>query len=135
MKKFSLLLLLFSILFQSCYSYKTVDYNNIAIEKKQKLEVLMLNKTSVKGQLVSKNEKTMILETKDGQGTIPIEEIYDVKVRKFSFLKSAGLIVLIPIGSYLTCSYSGVVVLGSLNLLICLLFCIRYPIDFITTKP
>ena len=92
MKNFSLLLLL-SILFQSCFSYKTVDYNNIAIDKKQKVEVLMLNKTSVKGQLVSKNDKTMILETKDGQGTIAIEEIYDVKVRKFSFLKSAGVIV------------------------------------------
>ena len=63
MKKLSLLLLLLSILFQSCYSYKTVDYNNIAIEKKQKVEVLMLNKTSFKGQLVSKNDKTMILET------------------------------------------------------------------------
>ena len=79
MKKFSLLLLLLlSILFQSCFSYKTVDYNNIEIDKKQKIEVLMLNKTSAKGQLVSKNEKTIILETKDGQGTIPLEEIYDV---------------------------------------------------------
>ena len=102
MKKLSLLLLLLSILFQSCYSYKTVDYNNIAIEKKQKVEVLMLNKTSVKGQLVSKNDKTMILETKDRQGTIAIEEIRDVKVRKFSFLKSAGLTVLIPVAAYLT---------------------------------
>ena len=86
-----LFLLLFSILFQSCYSYKSIDYSNIEIDKKQKLEVLMLNKTSMKGQLVSKNEKTMILETKDGQGAIPAEQIYAVKVRNFSFLKSAGL--------------------------------------------
>ena len=90
MKKL-LFLLAFSILFQSCYSYKSIDYNNIETEKKQKLEVLMLNKRSMKGQLVSKNEKTIILQTKDGQGTIPVEEIYAVKVRKFSFLKSAGL--------------------------------------------
>ena len=97
MKNFSLLLLLLlSILFQSCYSYKTVDYNNIAIEKKQKVEVLMLNKTSVKGQLVSKNEKTIILETKDGQGTIPLEEIYDVQVRKFAFLKTLGFSIVSP---------------------------------------
>ena len=95
MKKFSLLLLL-SILFQSCFSYKTVDYNNIAIDKKQKVEVLMLNKTSVKGQLVSKNEKTIILETKDGQGTIPLEEIYDVQVRKFAFLKTLGFSIVSP---------------------------------------
>ena len=95
MKNFSLLLLL-SILFQSCFSYKTVDYNNIAIDKKQKVEVLMLNKTSVKGQLVSKNEKTIILETKDGQGTIPLEEIYDVQVRKFAFLKTLGFSIVSP---------------------------------------
>ena len=97
MKKLSLLLLLLlSILFQSCFSYKTVDYNNIEIDKKQKIEVLMLNKTSVKGQLVSKNEKTIILETKDGQGTIPLEEIYDVQVRKFAFLKTLGFSIVSP---------------------------------------
>ena len=97
MKNFSLLLLLLlSILFQSCFSYKTVDYNNIAIDKKQKVEVLMLNKTSVKGQLVSKNEKIMILETKAGLQTIPVEEIYDVKVRKFAFLKTLGFSIVSP---------------------------------------
>ena len=96
-----LFLLLFSILFQSCYSYKSIDYSNIEIDKKQKLEVLMLNKTSMKGQLVSKNEKTMILESKDGQGAIPVEQIYAVKVRKFSFLKSAGLTVGTFVGALL----------------------------------
>ena len=33
------LLLSISILFQSCFSYKTVDYNNIIIVKKQKVEL------------------------------------------------------------------------------------------------
>ena len=99
MKKL-LFLLAFSILFQSCYSYKSIDYNNIETEKKQKLEVLMLNKRSMKGQLVSKNEKTIILQTKDGQGAIPMEEVYNVKVREFSLLKTAGLTVLIPIAAY-----------------------------------
>jgi hypothetical protein len=100
MKKL-IFLLSISILFQSCFSYKAIDYNNIEIDKKQKLEVLMLNKTSIKGQLVSKNEKTIILETKDGQGTISVEEIYAVKVRKFSFLKSAGLTVGTFVGALL----------------------------------
>ena len=89
-------LLSFSILFQSCFSYKSIGYNNIEIDKKQKIKVLMLNKTSIKGQLVSKNEKTMILETKDGQGTIPLEEIYDVQVRKFAFLKTLGFSIVSP---------------------------------------
>ena len=60
----------------------------------------MLNKTSMKGQLVSKNEKTIILQTKDGQGAIPIEEVYNVKVKEFSLLKTAGFTALIPISAY-----------------------------------
>ena len=59
----------------------------------------MLNKTSMKGQLVSKNEKTIILQTKNGQGTIPMEEVYNIKVREFSVLKTAGAIVGIPFGT------------------------------------
>ena len=100
MKKL-LFLLSFSILFQSCYSYKSIDYSTIEIDKNQILEVLRLNKTSVKGRLVSKNEKTIILQTKNGQGTIPMEEVYNVKVKEFSLLKTAGLIVGIPFGAML----------------------------------
>ncbi len=99
MKKL-LFLLSFSILFQSCYSYKSIDYSTIEIDKKQKLEVLRLNKTSMKGRLVSQNEKTIILQTKNGQGTIPMEEVYNIKVREFSLLKTAGFTVLIPIAAY-----------------------------------
>ena len=111
MKKL-LFLLSFSILFQSCYSYKSIDYNNIETNKKQKLEVLMLNKTSMKGQLVSKNEKTLILQTKDGQGAIPMEEVYNVKVREFSLLKTAGLTVLIPIAAYVGFAIVVLILLG-----------------------
>ena len=111
MKKL-LFLLSFSILFQSCYSYKSIDYNNIETDKEQKFEVLMLNKTSMKGQLVSKNEKTMILELKDGQGAIPVEQIYAVKVRKFSLLKTAGLTVLIPIAAYVGGAIVFLILLG-----------------------
>ena len=35
----------------------------------------------------------MTLENKEELQTILVKEIYDVKVRKFSFLKSAGVIV------------------------------------------
>jgi hypothetical protein len=89
-------LLSFSILFQSCFSYKSVNYNNIEIEKKQKFEVFKVDRTNFKGQLVSKNEKIMILETKAGLQTIPVEEIYDVKVRKFAFLKTLGFSIVSP---------------------------------------
>ena len=88
MKKSSLLLS-FLILFQSCFSYKTVDYNSIPIEKKQKIEVIVIEGTNIKGTLVSKNEQTLTVDTNGQLQKIPVSEIYEVKVRKFSILKTA----------------------------------------------
>ena len=92
MKKL-ILLLLFSFLFQSCFSYKSVNFNDIKNEKKQKFEVLKLDKTNIKGRLVSIDENVMILENRKGSQTINENEIYDVKARKFSIIKLATGIV------------------------------------------
>ena len=92
MKKL-ILLLLFSFLFQSCFSYKSVNFNDIKNEKKQKFEVSKLDKTNIKGRLVFIDENAMILENRNGNQTINENEIYDVKVRKFSILKLATGIV------------------------------------------
>ena len=92
MKKRSLLLS-FLILFQSCFSYKTVNYNSIPIEKKQKVEVKGIGGINIKGTLVSKNEQTLTIDTNGQLQKIPVGEIYEVKVKKFSLLKSSGLLV------------------------------------------
>ena len=91
MKKGSLLLSIL-ILFQGCYSYKTLDYNSIPIEKKQKIEVIVIEGTNIKGTLVSKNEQTLTVDTNGQLQKIPVSEIYEVKVRKFSLLKSSGVL-------------------------------------------
>ena len=91
MKKSSLLLS-FLILFKSCFSYKTVDYNSIPIEKKQKVEVKGVGGTNIKGTLVSKNEQILTVDTNGQLQKIPVSEIYEVKVRKFSLLKSSGVL-------------------------------------------
>ena len=96
MKKLPLLLS-FLILFQSCYSYKTVNYNSIPIEKKQKVEVKGVGGTNIKGTLVSKNEQILTLDNNGQLQKIPVSEIYEVKVRKFSILKSFGLVTSILI--------------------------------------
>jgi hypothetical protein len=92
MKKRSLLLS-FLILFQSCFSYKTVNYNSIPIEKKKKVEVKGIGGINIKGTLVSKNEQTLTIDTNGQLQKIPVGEIYEVKVKKFSLLKSYGLLV------------------------------------------
>ena len=76
MKKL-LLLLLFSFLFQSCFSYKSVNFNDIKNEKKQKFEVSKLDKTNIKGRLVSIDENVMILLNRNGNQTINENEIYE----------------------------------------------------------
>ena len=63
------------------------------MKKKQKFEVSKLDKTNIKGRLVSVDENVMILENRNGNQTINENEIYDVKVRKFSILKLATGIV------------------------------------------
>jgi hypothetical protein len=111
MKKL-LLLLLFSFLFQSCFSYKSVNFNDIKNEKKQKFEVSKLDNTNIKGRLVFIDENAMILENRNGNQTINENEIYDVKVRKFSILKLATGIV----GTYGAFVVIGVLALASFAL-------------------
>ena len=106
MKKLFLLFLI-SFLFQSCFSYKSVNFNDIKNEKKQKFEVSKLDKTNIKGRLVSIDENVMILENRNGNQTINENEIYDVKVRKFSIIKLATGIV---------GTYGALVVIGILAL-------------------
>ena len=93
MKNFSSLLLIL-ILFQSCFSYKTVDFNTIPIEKKQKVEVKGVGGTFIEGTLVSKNEQILTLNNNSQLQKIPVSEIYEVKVRKFSLLKSSGVLAI-----------------------------------------
>ena len=83
-------ILIFSFLFQSCFSYKSVNYSDINNEKKQKFEVSKLDKIKVKGRLISIDENKMILECKGQNQTILKDEIYDLNVRKFSVLKTVG---------------------------------------------
>ena len=53
----------------------------------------MLSGTNFKGQLVSKDETKIILENNRSVQTILKEEIHEVKVVKFSILKSSRLVV------------------------------------------
>ena len=85
------ILLSFLILFQSCFSYKSVSYDNISSDnKKQKIQVEMLDRTKFNGQLVSKDDKTMTLENNGSTQTILMKDVYEVKVVKFSILKTFG---------------------------------------------
>ena len=85
------ILLSFLILFQSCFSYKSVNYDTISNDnKKQNIQVEMLDRTKFSGELVSKNDKTMTLENNGSTQTILKKDVYEVKIVKFSILKTLG---------------------------------------------
>tara|TARA_S200000501_G_scaffold311492_1_gene302082 strand:- start:28 stop:372 length:345 start_codon:yes stop_codon:yes gene_type:complete len=85
------ILLSFLILFQSCFSYKSVNYDTISNDnKKQNIQVEMLDRTKFNGQLVSKDDKAMTLKTNGSTQTILKKDVYEVKVVKFSILKTLG---------------------------------------------
>lgn len=99
------------ILFQSCFSYKSVNFNDIKNEKKQKFEVSKLDKTQIKGRLIFIDENKMILEHKGQNQTILKDEIYDLRARKFSFWKTVvgvgNSYVFLGIGALAILSLSG----------------------------
>ena len=83
----------------------------LKMKKNKNLRFQKLDKTNIKGRLVSIDENLMILENRKGNQTINENEIYDVKVRKFSILKTiTGLgssYVFIGIGALALLSLSG----------------------------
>ena len=94
-------LIFFSLLFQSCSSYKSIDYDSTKVEKYQKIRVVMIDGTKYNGTLVKKDEQNLYISTWDGK-TLKIAEkgIYEVKIKQFSYSKTGVLISLPIIGIY-----------------------------------
>ena len=92
MKKL-LLLLLFSFLFQSCFSYKSVNFDNIKNEKEQKIIIETIYKENIKGKLIYIDEKQITLKKSGELKSVSKEEIRYISVRKFSISKTAEVVI------------------------------------------
>jgi len=79
----------FSILFQSCFSYRAVEYNNIDTEKKQTLIIKKDDRTKIKGKLVSKDDNKIIISKSGENQTVLQENIEEIRVKKFSIIRTA----------------------------------------------
>ena len=80
----------FLILFQSCFSYKTVNFSEISNDKKPKVEVEMLDRTKFIGQLVFSDDRTITVENNGIEQKVLKKDIYEIKIKKFSILKTVG---------------------------------------------
>ena len=79
----------FSVLFQSCFSYKTIEYNNIDTQKKQTLIIKKDDRVKIKGKLVSKDDSKIIISKSGENQTVLQENIDEIRVKKFSIIRTA----------------------------------------------
>ena len=80
---------MFSVLFQSCFSYKRVEYNNIDTQKKQTLIIKKDDRVKIKGKLVSKDDSKIIISKSGENQTVLQENIDEIRVKKFSIIRTA----------------------------------------------
>ena len=93
MKKSILIIILTSLLFSSCFSYRVVDKNSSLAEgKKYKIQ---LSKHYEKVKLLSNTDSTITVINKNSlEKTIAKTDILKIKKRRFSIIKTA----LLPVG-------------------------------------
>ncbi len=92
MFKKSLFLLSLCILIQSCYSYKTVNYNHSEVKTTKKIKITTKDNQHIKGKIIRNNNTEIVVNPskKSPSVTIPKSSIKKIQVRKFSYLKTAG---------------------------------------------
>ena len=103
MKK-TVLLLLISLLFQSCFSYtRALNFNAGAVEVNQEVKIYKKNGTEFKGKVLSVDEDQIaVLSNKTNQVVkVPRTDISGVQSKEFSVAKSFAIPAGILIGLFL----------------------------------
>ena len=100
MKK-TVILVLISLLFQSCFSYtRALDFSAGAVVEKQRVKIYKNNGTELKGKVLSVDEdQIVIISSKTKQvAKTPVKDILGVKDKRFSVGKTFG----IPVAALIT---------------------------------
>lgn len=102
-----MVVVLLSVLLTGCFSYKKADLNQTEFRKEDTYRVTTVGKHTKKGKFYSASDSILILKGRRGDlFEISIEEIREVKKRKFSLGKTIAL----PVG--ITVALTSVVVIG-----------------------
>ena len=93
MKKIIILFLTASLL-QSCYSYRTIDLKNVSLSNGKSYKI-NIEREFFKAKLLDSNDSLIKIQIDGREKRIPIVEIKEIKEKKFSILKTVGLIPII----------------------------------------
>lgn len=94
MKTSIIYLIAISFLFQSCYTYKTIDLKENALYRGRNYKISQTDK-SEKVELQFVNDSALIVSQDNIQKTIPISKITEIKEGKFSTPKTLGLLAVL----------------------------------------
>ena len=81
-------------LLQSCYSYRTIDIKQVSLSN-DKVYKIKTESKFFKAKLAESNDSLVKIITKGNEKQIPIADIEQIKVKKFSILKTVGIIPII----------------------------------------
>lgn len=88
------IVLLISLLFQSCFSYnRALDFKAGAIIEKQKVKIYKNNGTELKGKVLSVDEEQIVIISSKTKQVVktPVKDILGVQHKRFSVGKSIGI--------------------------------------------
>jgi hypothetical protein len=92
MKTSILYLIIISFLFQSCYTYRTIDLKDSSLVVGKNYKIRQDIKF-VKSKLELVNDSTITVMEGNIHNDIPISKIKEIKESKFSALKTVGLVL------------------------------------------
>ncbi|SHG50719.1 hypothetical protein SAMN05443549_104268 [Flavobacterium fluvii] len=92
MKTSVIYLIVISFLFQSCYTYRTIDLKDSSLVVGKNYKIRQDAKFA-KSKMVLVNDSTITVEEGSIQKEIPISEISEIKEGEFSTLKTVGLVL------------------------------------------
>ena len=93
MKKLAIVLLI-SLLFQSCFSYnRALNFKAGAVVEKQKVKIYKNNGTELKGKVLSVDEDQIVIISSKTKQVVktPVKDILGVQLKQFSARKSIGI--------------------------------------------
>ena len=88
------IVLLISLLFQSCFSYnRALNFKAGAVVEKQKVKIYKNNGTELKGKVLSVDEDQIVIISSKTKQVVktPVKDILGVQLKQFSARKSIGI--------------------------------------------
>lgn len=79
------------ILFQSCYSYKTFDLNDSENLVQEKVKIELKDSRKFKGLITEFKENKLFVENNSEIIVIPVNQVKEIKNRKYSWWKTTIL--------------------------------------------